>query len=92
MPSSPEFQRHFLWLALKGAVAGGLAALGAIMASPHRGALARDGGRRPIEALFGSFALGSTGYAGIVVLVLLVTGVAAVTCRLTVMRTLAAID
>ncbi len=74
-------------------MAGGLAALGAIMASGLIAARWRaTAGGDQIEALFGSFALGSTGYAGIVVLVLLVTGVAAVTCRLTVMRTLAAID
>ncbi|MCZ8316973.1 ABC transporter permease [Phreatobacter sp.] len=88
-----EFQRHFLWLALKGSVAGGLAALGAIMASGLIAARWRaTAGGDQIEALFGSFALGATGYAGIAVLVVLVTAVAAVTCRFTVMRTLAAID
>ena len=55
-----------------------------------------NGAQRPagdqIEALFGSFSLGTGGYVGIAVLVALVTGVAALTSRWTVMRTLSAID
>ncbi len=88
-----EFQRHFLWLALKGSLAGGLAALGAIMLSGLvAGRWRATAGGDQIEALFGSFALGITGYAAIAGLVVLVTAVAALTCRFTVMRTLGAID
>lgn len=88
-----EFQRHFLWLALKGAAAGGVLALAAILVSGVIAARWRaTAGGDQIEALFGSFALGATGYAGIAVLVVLVTTVAALTCRWTVMRTLGAID
>lgn len=88
-----EFQRHFLWLALKGAAAGGVLALAAILLSGLVAARWRaTAGGDQIEALFGSFSLGATGYAGIAVLVVLVTAVAALTCRWTVMRTLGAID
>ncbi|MDP3546124.1 MAG: ABC transporter permease [Phreatobacter sp.] len=88
-----EFQRHFLWLALKGAAAGGVLALAAILVSGAVAARWRaTAGGDQIEALFGSCALGATGYAGIAVLVVLVTAVAALTCRWTVMRTLGAID
>lgn len=88
-----EFQRHFLWLALKGAAAGGILALAAILVSGIVAARWRaTAGGDQIEALFGSFALGATGYAGIAILVVLVTAVAALTCRWTVMRTLGAID
>jgi len=88
-----EFQRHFLWLALKGSLAGGFAALGAIMLSGFIAARWRaTAGGDQIEALFGSFALGATGYAAIAGLVVLVTAVAALTCRWTVVRTLGAID
>lgn len=88
-----EFQRHFLWLALKGAASGGVLALAAILVSGVIAARWRaTAGGDQIEALFGSFALGATGYAGIAVLVVLVTAVAALTCRWTVMRTLGAID
>ncbi|QCK85092.1 ABC transporter permease [Phreatobacter aquaticus] len=88
-----EFQRHFLWLALKGGIAGGTAALAVILlagfiASQWRATAGGD----QIEALFGSFSLGTGGYVGIAVLVALVTGVAALTSRWTVMRTLSAID
>jgi cell division transport system permease protein len=88
-----EFQRHFLWLALKGSLAGGLAALGAIMLSGLiAGRWRATAGGDQIEALFGAFSLGTTGYAAIAGLVVLVTAVAALTCRFTVMRTLGAID
>ncbi|AVO47732.1 ABC transporter permease [Phreatobacter cathodiphilus] len=88
-----EFQRHFLWLALKGSLAGGLAALGAIMLSGLiAGRWRATAGGDQIEALFGAFSLGPTGYAAIAGLVVLVTAVAALTCRFTVMRTLGAID
>lgn len=88
-----EFQRHVLLLALKGGLAGGILAMGAMLLAGFVSARWRaTAGGDQIEALFGSFSLGATGYAGIALLVLLVTAVAAATCRWTVMRTLGAID
>jgi cell division transport system permease protein len=88
-----EFQRHFLWLALKGGIAGGVAAILVIQIAGLVAARWRaTAGGDQIEALFGSFALGSSGYAGIAVLVVLVTAVAALTSRRTVMRTLNIIE
>lgn len=88
-----EFQRHFLWLALKGSAVGGALALAAILLSGLVAARWRaTAGGDQIEALFGSFSLGATSYVGIGGLVLLVTAVAAATSRWTVMGTLRAID
>lgn len=88
-----EFQRHFLWLALKGSIAGALGAVAAIhlaglVASRWRATAGGD----QIEALFGSFALTRSGYLWIAALAVLVTAVAALTSRQTVMRTLREID
>jgi cell division transport system permease protein len=61
-----EFQRHFLMLGLKGGIVGGVGAslffLGASYASQWW--VASAGGDQ-IEALFGTFALGSLGFASI---------------------------
>ncbi|WP_439572456.1 cell division protein FtsX [Phreatobacter sp.] len=88
-----EFQRHFLWLALKGSIAGALGALGAIHLAGLVAARWRaTAGGDQIEALFGSFALTGSGYLWIAALAALVTAVAALTSRQTVMRTLREID
>lgn len=88
-----EFQRHFLWLALKGSIAGAVGAIAAIhlaglVASRWRATAGGD----QIEALFGSFALTTSGYRWIAALAVLVTAVAALTSRQTVIRTLREID
>ncbi len=88
-----EFERHFLRLGLLGAVAGGAVALVLFAAmgvwtTSNRATPEAD----QISALFGSFAIGWTGYVGVVVLIATVGGLTAFTSRLTVMRHLAAID
>lgn len=88
-----EFQRHFLRLGLLGSVAGGAAALfvfGVIgwWAESNRATPEAD----QISALFGSFAVGWSGYLGVMALVLTIGIVTALTSRLTVTRQLAAID
>ena len=88
-----EFQRHFLLLGFKGGAIGGGAAilafaLAAAIGNWSRGTPEQD----QIGALFGTFAIGAEGYAGVVGLVILVAAVTAVTSRITVHRTLAAID
>ncbi|WP_198598392.1 cell division protein FtsX [Mangrovicella endophytica] len=88
-----EFQRHFLKLGLAGAVIGGAAALIVFVAM---GRWTQMNQATPeadqITALFGSFSIGWSGYAGVVIIVVTVAGLTAMTSRLTVKRQLAAID
>src|SRR5262245_56276969 len=88
-----EFQRHFLVLGLKGGVIGGGAAL-AVFALAHlisawfRGSPGED----QLGALFGSFAIGVDGYAAVLGQMVLIALVTALTSRLTVRRTLKALE
>ena len=88
-----EFQGHFLKLGLVGALVGGSVAL---LVFVLMGFWTQTNQATPeadqISALFGSFAIGWTGYAGVVVLIATVGGLTALTSRLTVKRQLAAID
>lgn len=88
-----EFQGHFLRLGLVGAMVGGSAAVSVFLLM---GLWTRANQATPeadqISALFGSFAIGWTGYIGVLVLVATVGGLTAFTSRLTVKRQLAAID
>ncbi|MBC8129595.1 MAG: ABC transporter permease [Rhizobiaceae bacterium] len=88
-----EFQGHFLRLGLAGAMVGGSAALLVFIAM---GVWTRSNQATPeadqISALFGSFEIGWSGYAGVLVLIAVVGGLTALTSRLTVKRQLAAID
>jgi cell division transport system permease protein len=84
-----EFQRHFLLLGLKGGAIGGGAAivlflLVGLMADWFKGG-AEDN-------LFGNLSLGAGGYGAIIGLIVLVAGVTAGTSRLTVHRTLKAME
>ena len=84
-----EFQRHFLILGLKGGAIGGAAAiflfaLIGLMSDWFKGG-AEDN-------LFGNLSLGAAGYGAIIGLVILVAGVTAGTSRLTVHRTLQAME
>jgi cell division transport system permease protein len=88
-----QFQRHFLWLGLKGASIGGGAAiaffLGAgMLADRYQG----TGNEGQVQALFCSLTLGAPGYAGIVGVIVLVAAVTAITSRLTVHATLGALE
>ena len=88
-----EFQRHFLWLGLKGGVIGGAAAMlifavAGFAADWFRGTAAEE----QLTALFGGFGLGAPGYAAIGGLIVLIAAVTAGTSRVTVYRTLASID
>ena len=88
-----EFQGHFLKLGLVGAMAGGSVALAMFVLM---GYWTETNQATPeadqISALFGSFAIGWTGYVGVVVLIATVGALTALTSRLTVKRQLAAID
>jgi cell division transport system permease protein len=88
-----QFQRHFLWLGLKGGVIGGAAAMllfaiAGLLAGWFKGTPAEE----QLAALFGGFGLGAAGYGAIAGLVVLIAVVTAGTSRLTVYRTLASIE
>ena len=85
-----EFQRHFLLLGLKGAAIGGggamvLFALSALMSDWLKGPESQS-------MLFGNLAIGAEGYGAMIGLVVLVAAVTAGTSRLTVHRTLKAME
>ena len=88
-----QFQRHFLWLGLKGGVIGGAAAMllfaiAGFLADWFKGTPTEE----QLAALFGGFGLGAAGYGAIAGLVVLIAVVTAGTSRLTVYRTLASIE
>ena len=88
-----QFQRRFFVTGIKGATAGGLAAVlvflgigwwsSSNMATPEAD---------QANALFGSFSIGWSGYAAILALVVLVAGLTAETTRMTVIRHLNGLD
>lgn len=87
-----QFQRHFLLLGLKGACIGGAAAVVVFLGCRLLDRPPAAVGEPAVEALFGSLILGSDGYAGMLGVVALVAAVAAITSRLTVHRTLNALE
>lgn len=88
-----QFRRHFLLTGMKGAAAGGLAAVIVFvgfawwsswnMATPQAD---------QATALFGNFAIGSAGYAGVALVVVLIGALTALTSHLTVVSYLGDID
>jgi cell division transport system permease protein len=88
-----QFQRHFLWLGLKGGAIGGIAAMALFAVAGSFGEWFKGtASEQQVSALFGSFAIGTVGYAAIIVLVGVIAGVTAGTSRLTVFRTLGMIE
>jgi cell division transport system permease protein len=88
-----EFRRHFLLTGAKGAAAGGLAAVIVFVAfgwwsSRNMATPQAD----QATALFGNFAIGATGYAGVAVVVLLIAALTAATSHITVVSYLNDID
>jgi cell division transport system permease protein len=84
-----EFQRHFLWLGLKGGAAGGLAAMVIFaIARLLAGRYVATAGGDQVEALFGSFDVGWMGYVAILATVLVVALLTGLTSRFTVRRAL----
>ena len=88
-----QFRRHFLMTGIKGAAAGGLAAIvvfvgfglwsGRNLATPQAD---------QAVALFGNFAIGTTGYASVAVTVLVVAVLTAATSHATVISFLSELD
>jgi len=88
-----EFQRHFLLLGLKGGTLGGalamvLFALAGAMSDWSKG----SAGESQAAALFGNLSLGPEGYGAMIGLVVLIAAVTAGTSRVTVHRTLKAME
>jgi cell division transport system permease protein len=88
-----QFQRHFLLLGLTGGVIGGVAAMLMFLAAGFLGDWFKGtAGEGQAAALFGSFAIGLTGYGAIAGLVVVIAAVTAGASRLTVYRTLGSIE
>jgi cell division transport system permease protein len=84
-----EFERHFLILGLKGGALGGFLAL-VFFGAAHLFASAWLGspGGEQMETLFGSFAIGYSGYLAVVMVAIAVAFLTALVSRITVTRTL----
>jgi cell division transport system permease protein len=87
-----QFQRHFLWLGMKGGLIGGAAAilLFALIA-PVEAMMRGNAGADQFAALFGSITMGFDGYMVILVQILVIAAVASEASRRTVNQTIAAI-
>jgi cell division transport system permease protein len=84
-----EFQRHFLWLGLKGGILGGGAAvLTFIGAHLMATSFTATAGGDQMQALFGTFSMDWRGYAAIAAAVALIAVVTGITSRVTVHRVL----
>ncbi|QDZ02995.1 ABC transporter permease [Nitratireductor mangrovi] len=88
-----QFRRHFLYTGIKGAAAGGLAAIVVFIVFGWWSA--RNFATPEADqatALFGNFAIGSTGYAGVGVVVAVVAVLTAATSHVTVVTHLQGVD
>jgi cell division transport system permease protein len=84
-----QFQRHFLVLGLKGGIIGGLAAMAFLMlAGPLADRFVGTAGEAQATALFGTFSIGTLGYALVAGEVLLIAVITAITSRRVVLHTL----
>ncbi|MBL8582187.1 MAG: ABC transporter permease, partial [Rhizobiaceae bacterium] len=88
-----EFRRHFLQTGMKGALAGGAAAVAVFLlfsfwSSRNMATPQAD----QASALFGNFIMGLTGYAGVGLIVLAVGALTALTSHMTVITYLSDID
>ncbi len=88
-----QFQRHFLWLGLKGGLAGGVVAIAVFVAlGLWSGRDVADPVADQAFALFGTFAVGWSGYGGVVALVFAVAVLTALTSRYTVLAQVGDLD
>jgi cell division transport system permease protein len=87
-----QFQRHFLWLGLKGgAIGGGAAILLFALIAPVEAMIRGTAGAEQFAALFGSITLGFTGYLAIIAQIVVIAAVASEASRRTVSQTIASI-
>lgn len=88
-----EFRHHFLLIGMKGAAAGGLAAAAVFLGFSWWSSLNMATPQADqASALFGNFAIGASGYAGVVLIVVVVGALTAATSHLTVVSYLGDID
>lgn len=88
-----HFQRHFLWLGLKGGAIGGgaailLFAVAELVSNWVLGGASAD----RVSALFGGFSLGTFGYLAVLLQIILIALLIAATSRQTVNRTLHSLE
>ncbi|MDW6026099.1 ABC transporter permease [Mesorhizobium sp. BAC0120] len=88
-----EFRRHFLVTGMKGAIAGGAAAVVVFIGFSWWSSMnfATPEGDQT-SALFGNFAIGLSGYLGVALIVLVIGALTAITSHITVVSYLADID
>ncbi len=88
-----QFERHFFWTALKGALCGGALAMAIFLMiawwSSHNLATPEAD---QATALFGNFSIGSGGYSGVVLIILAVSVLTMITTRMTVIAHLRQVD
>lgn len=88
-----EFRRHFLLTGMKGAAAGGFAAVVVFIAFSFWSSMnLATPEADQATALFGNFAIGTAGYAGVVLIVLVIAGLTAATSHFTVVAYLAEME
>lgn len=88
-----QFQNRFLVIGLRGAAAGGLAAiLVFVVIGTWAGRNLTSAEGEQLSAFFGNFSIGLPAYAGVLLVVLLVGVLTMVTTRITVLRVLHEID
>jgi cell division transport system permease protein len=88
-----QFRRHFLITGMRGAAAGGIAAIIVFIAFSwwsSRNLATPEADQA--TALFGNFAIGATGYAGVALIVLVIAALTAATSHFTVVAYLHDID
>jgi cell division transport system permease protein len=88
-----QFQKHFLFLGLRGALAGGFFAIVFFLfvgwwASGNPA----DPTSNQVEALFGTFGIGIGGYLSILLLIFIISVLTALTSRFTVLRHVGTLD
>jgi cell division transport system permease protein len=87
-----QFQRHFLWLGLKGGAIGGIAAiLTFALIAPVEAMIRGTAGAEQFAALFGSITMGFNGYVVVLLQVVLIAAVASESSRRTVNRVISSI-
>lgn len=88
-----EFRQHFLIVGMKGAAAGGIAAVAVFVAfgwwSAHNLATPEAD---QAAALFGRFSIGYSGYAFVGMIVIIIAGLTAITTHVTVVNRLGTLD
>lgn len=87
-----QFQRHFLWLGLKGGAIGGAAAIVTFaLIAPIEAMVRGTAGAEQFAALFGSITMGASGYLVVLLQIALIAAVASESSRRTVNRVIASI-